>query len=42
MPTEQEHWIDQLRVIPTTFRKALLPSDDHAAPFHGYHGDATQ
>ena len=30
MPLEQEHWAARLRELPTTFRGALLLSDDHA------------
>lgn len=30
MPTEQKHWADQFREIPTTFGKTLLRSDDRA------------
>jgi hypothetical protein len=29
MSTEQEQWAAQIREIPTVFRMALLPSDDH-------------
>jgi hypothetical protein len=30
MSTEQEQWAAQIREIPTTFRKALLSTDDAA------------
>jgi DinB family protein len=29
MSTEQEQWAAQIREIPSVFRMALLPSDDH-------------